>query len=81
MPGSFLLIAVLWVAQAAMQVDITSPADAIQGVPNDGDWPSAESPNLALDDNVGTKFLHFKGAIQSTGFQVTPFVGATSSPG
>jgi hypothetical protein len=65
------------VGQAAAQVDVTSSADVVRGVPNDGDWPGAETPNLAIDDNVNTKFLHFKGAIQSTGFQVTPSIGAT----
>jgi len=58
-------------------MDITTPMDVVRGVPNDGDWPAAEAPNLAIDDYVGTKFLHFKGESQSTGFQVTPVVGAT----
>jgi hypothetical protein len=57
--------------------DVTAPGDAVQGVPNDGDWPGAEYPALAIDDNVNTKFLHFKGAIQPTGIQVTPAVGST----
>ncbi|MCX5645177.1 MAG: CotH kinase family protein [Phycisphaerae bacterium] len=74
---SFLLIAVLLVGPAAAQTDITSPADTVRGVPNDGDWPAAETPAFALDDNVNTKFLHFKGTVQSTGFQVSPAVGAT----
>jgi hypothetical protein len=57
--------------------DITAAGDAVQGVPNDGDWPGAETPNLAIDDNVATKYLHFKGETQPTGFQVTPALGAT----
>ncbi len=77
MAGSCLLIVVLLLGQTAAQVDITSPADTIQGVPNDGDWPGGESPNLAIDDDVNTKFLHFKGETQPTGFQVTPSTGAT----
>jgi hypothetical protein len=46
----------------------------------DGDqwgWPGAETPDLAIDDNTGTKFLHFRGDLMSTGIQVTPAVGAT----
>jgi len=57
--------------------DITGAGDAVQGVPNDGDWPGAETPNLAVDDNVNTKYLHFKGETEPTGFQVTPALGAT----
>jgi hypothetical protein len=56
---------------------VTGPGDAIQGVPNDGDWPGAEYPALAIDDNVQTKFLHFKGGKMPTGIQVTPAIGAT----
>ncbi|NLZ05545.1 MAG: LamG domain-containing protein [Phycisphaerae bacterium] len=57
--------------------DITAAGDAVQGVPNDGDWPGAETPDLAIDDNVATKYLHFKGETEPTGFQVTPALGAT----
>ncbi|MGE5294331.1 MAG: CotH kinase family protein [Solirubrobacterales bacterium] len=49
----------------------------IQGVPNDNDWPGGENPALAIDDNINTKFLHFKGETQPTGFQVTPAIGST----
>lgn len=77
MYGSIWLAAILLLGQAAAQVDITSPADVIQGVPNDGDWPGGEAPALAIDDNVNAKFLHFKGETQPTGFQVTPTIGAT----
>ena len=57
--------------------DVTAAGDAIQGVPNDGDWPGAETPDLAIDDDTGTKYLHFKGETEPTGFQVTPSIGAT----
>jgi hypothetical protein len=74
--GSFLLAAILLVGQMA-QVDVTCPTDLIRGVPNDGDWPGGESPNLAIDDSVSTKYLHFQGQTQPTGFQVSPSIGAT----
>ena len=80
MTGSFLLTAILLVGQVP-QVDVTWPTDFVRGVPNDGDWPGAESPNLAIDDSTGTKFLHFKGATQPTGFQVSPTIGATTVTG
>lgn len=57
--------------------DVTGPGDVIQGVPNDGDWPGAETPDLAIDNDSGTKYLHFKGETEPTGFQVTPASGAT----
>ena len=62
--------------------DVTGPGDVVQGIPPDGlmdgddwGWPGAETPNLAIDDNTGTKFLHFKGENEPTGIQVTPAAG------
>ncbi|MCP4609260.1 MAG: hypothetical protein GY845_11155, partial [Planctomycetes bacterium] len=57
--------------------DVTVPGDIVQGVPNDGDWPGGEYPALAIDDNSGTKYLHFKGEEGITGIQITPLDGAT----
>jgi steroid delta-isomerase-like uncharacterized protein len=61
--------------------DVTAPGDLVQGVPNDGDWPAAETPALAIDDNVNTKYLHFKGDFVPdagpTGMRVKPSVGPT----
>jgi hypothetical protein len=67
-----LTIALLSTMSLAAKVDITQPGDAIQGVPNDSDWPGNEAPPLAIDDDSTTKYLHFKGFSQPTGFQVTP---------
>ncbi|MCP4610621.1 MAG: LamG domain-containing protein, partial [Planctomycetes bacterium] len=58
-------------------VDVTAPGDIVQGVPNDGDWPGAETPDLAIDDDTGTKYLHFKGETEPTGFQIEPASGAS----
>ena len=61
-----------------IRLDVTQPGDAIQGVPNDNDWPGNEAPPLAIDDNTTTKYLHFKGDFDpdpqtgGAGFQVTP---------
>jgi hypothetical protein len=57
--------------------DVTSAADMVIGEPNDGDWPGAETPPLSVDDNVNTKYLHFKGETEPTGIKVAPAVGAT----
>ncbi|MFH1718772.1 MAG: right-handed parallel beta-helix repeat-containing protein [Planctomycetota bacterium] len=69
----------------AAGLDITAPRDTVQGVPNDGvtdgsgnfGWPGHEHPALAIDDDTSTKYLHFKGETQYTGFQVTPSAGQT----
>ena len=59
------------------RADITAPGDTVIGVPDDGDWPGAEYPALAIDDNTGTKYLHFKGETEPTGFKVEPALGPT----
>ncbi len=61
----------------ATSPDITGAGDTVQGVPNDGDWPDAETPPNAIDDNVNTKYLHRKGGSTATGFQVAPLLGST----
>jgi len=70
------------VVEPVGMADITAPGDIVQGVPNDGlmdgddfGWPGAEHPALAIDDNTGTKFLHFKGEDGPTGIRVTPLNG------
>ena len=63
--------------------DVTAPGDNIKGVPDDGDWPGGEPPAFAIDDNTGTKYLHFKGDFDpdpgtgGTGFQVEVSAGAS----
>ena len=76
MLSSFLFVAVLLTGQVPTPVDITFPADVVRGVPDDGDWPAGEAPNLAIDDDVNTKYLHFQGQIQPTGLQITLSTGA-----
>ena len=67
--------------QRFVLADVTAAGDVVQGVPNDKDWPGAEHPGLAIDNNVNTKFLHFKGGKLPTGIQVTPTVGSTMVTG
>ena len=61
--------------------DITKPGDTIKGVPNNGNWPGNEAPPLAIDDNTGTKYLHFNGDFEPdlgpTGLKVTTSVGGS----
>ena len=75
-------MAVLLLGQITAQADITAPGDTVRGVPNDGDWPGNEAPSLAIDDDTGTKYLHFKGDfdpdVGPTGFQVTTSIGETA---
>ncbi len=63
------------------QMDITSPGDPVVGYPNDNDWPPAETPPLAIDNDASTKYLHFKGGSQTTGFDVTPSTPGTIAGG
>jgi hypothetical protein len=65
-------------------IDVTSPFDTVVGVPDDGPstdasygWPPAEIPPNAIDDQILTKFLHFKGEVQPTGLRITPVMGPT----
>jgi hypothetical protein len=67
----------------AVENDVTVPGDIVKGVPDDGDWPGAEHPALAIDDNVSTKYLHFKGDFDpdpgtgGSGIKITPLDGPT----
>ena len=81
-----MVIAFMLVFSGAAQAgrDITGPGDIIQGIPNDGisendnhGWPGNEPPPQAIDDRIDTKYLHFKGELEPTGFRVTPAVGPT----
>jgi len=72
-------------SMAMAQVDVTGPLDTVVGVPDDGvttggddnGWPPNELPPFAVDDQILTKFLHFRGNVQPTGFRVTPAMGPT----
>jgi len=81
-----IVIASMLIFSGAAQAgrDITAPGDIIHGIPNDGisqddnhGWPGNEPPHQAIDDRIDTKYLHFKGEIEPTGFRVTPAVGPT----
>jgi len=68
----------------AAAIDITAKGDVLVGLPNEGvgsdalgGWPAAEVPGSVIDDDVATKFLHFRGDAQATGFSVTPSLGYT----
>jgi len=66
-------------------IDVTGPLDTVIGVPDDGvttggddnGWPPNEIPPNGFDDQILTKFLHFRGNVQSTGLRVTPVMGST----
>jgi hypothetical protein len=66
-------------------IDVTGPLDTVIGVPDDGvttggddnGWPPNEIPPNAFDDQILTKYLHFRGNVQSTGLRITPVMGPT----
>ncbi len=68
--GAFLFV--MSAAWGQVGVDVTKPGDIVIGVPNNGNWPGGEAPPLAINNDIGTKYLHFNGATQPTGFRVTP---------
>lgn len=79
MKSTSLMLMMVALSACLYAADITAPGNTVQGVPNDGvstgnnhGWPSGEAPQYAIDDTIGTKFLHFKGEIQATGIRVTP---------
>ena len=43
------IIVLLWGGPAPAERDTTSPGDSVVGFPNDGGWPSAEGPSVAID--------------------------------
>ncbi|MBN2272012.1 MAG: hypothetical protein JXN61_15465 [Sedimentisphaerales bacterium] len=72
------LVSALLFGTMTQAADVTSPGDTLQAFPNDGDWPGNERPPMAIDDDIMTKYLHFKGDFDpdpgtgGTGFRVTP---------
>jgi hypothetical protein len=77
--ATLLVGGVTWAAH-----DVTQQGDPVQGVPNDGvspgnnaaiGWPGNEGPDQAIDNQITTKFLHFKGEVEPTGIRVTPKMG------
>lgn len=81
------ILSVLLLSSTAMSqgtIDVTSPFDTVIGVPDDGPstdaslgWPPNEIPPNAFDDQILTKFLHFRGEVEPTGLRVTPVMGPT----
>jgi hypothetical protein len=58
--------------------DVTVPGDPVIGLPNNGSWPGGEAPLYAIDDNITTKYLHFRSnAEEIFGIIVTPAAGST----
>ena len=75
---TYLICVVLLILALPVQAgrDITGPLDTVVGVP-DEDTPPNELPPFAVDDQVTTKYLHYKGGDVPTGIRVTPVVGPT----
>jgi hypothetical protein len=79
---SWFIVAAVLLAGGAAQAqmfDITNPGDPLVGVPNDNNWPGAETPPNAIDNEIsGHKYLCFKtsfvpdAATGGAGFRVTP---------
>lgn len=74
-----LMICGVLVGLAAADGDVTLPGDPVIGQPNNNRWPDGERPALAIDNDINTKFLHFRDQETSgeVGIIITPSVGAT----
>ncbi|MBL7189186.1 MAG: hypothetical protein ISS70_22895 [Phycisphaerae bacterium] len=78
-------LALVFCGAAQAGRDVTGPLDTVTGVPEDGiedggddsGWPPNELPPFGFDDQILTKFLHFKGNFEPTGLRVTPAMGPT----
>jgi hypothetical protein len=70
-------VRVVKASSIAPGTDVTAAGDNVIGQPNNVNWPGAEVPANVIDDKVSTKFLHFSGATEATGFEVEPFAGAS----
>jgi hypothetical protein len=72
-------------AMAQGMIDVTGPFDTVVGIPDDGvedggddsGWPPNEIPINAFNDDILTKYLHFKGNLEPTGLRITPVKGPT----
>ncbi len=58
--------------------DVTTPGDPVIGQPDNNRWPSGEAPQHAIDDNVSTKYLHFRDG-QVAGIIISPQLGTGQS--
>jgi hypothetical protein len=95
--GTVAVLLLAGAVQAAVLTDVTKPGDPIVGLHNtfaggantvstegtgSGQYPSAESPPNAIDNDLGKKYLNFggtgtSGPGENTGFYVTPSSGAS----
>jgi len=70
----FLMLAVVVLCSPPIvrAADVTSPGDTIIGFPANTTSPGSEGPPMAINNDIGTKYLRFKSPGQITGFRVTP---------
>lgn len=68
---SAFITALLWGTQCCLadtSTDVTQPGGTIVGIPIGSSWPSNESPQNAIDNNINTKYLNF--SKENSGFRV-----------
>lgn len=66
---------------AGSPFDITQPGDPVKGIPDDNDWPPNQAPLYGIDNNINTKYLHFRSPGETTGLCVTPSLSSTPVAG
>lgn len=86
MRGLSILLSVLLLSAGLVYAedrDVTAPEDTVVGFPaGEGAWPANEAPQYLIDNNTGTKYLHFNfDTANPSGLVITPVMGATTVRG
>jgi len=78
--AAFLLVCCFTVGLMYADGDVTTPGDPVIGQPNNTRWPSGEAPSYAIDDNIDTKYLHFRDREESgeVGIIITPLAAGST---
>jgi hypothetical protein len=77
-----LFLSLLLSYTAGSLIDITQPGDPVKGIANNNDWPLNQAPPCGIDDNINTKYLHFRRSTSEiTGLCVTPSLSGTPVTG
>jgi hypothetical protein len=80
MKKKLLFLVVAWCLAIGLMYadgDVTKPGDSVIGQPNNNRWPGGEAPQYGIDNNIDTKYLHFRDREENgeVGIIITPTGG------